>query len=279
MVNDEETIGKIKSYCLEKGSAYEARPFGEFPICYKVMGKIFAQLNPQKEFYKMTLKCDPEQALAYRDLYKGIIVRGYHCPLVQQPYWNTIDLNQFYDEELLWQMIDEAYREVAKKLKRKEKMQLLSLSEFEFRNCDGSNSEFAMLCKKMDSNLDQLVGTSFQGRDYDQYNQRDHIHNVIVVYKNMIPVGCGCFRMFDDNHAELKRIFVDPTCRGMGLGAEIVRRLEAVAKIKGYQWCILAIGEPLKAASCVYRSLGYKVISNYGLYVNMEHTICMGKKI
>jgi tRNA modification GTPase len=32
--------------------------------------------------------------------YPGKVVRGYHCPPVQQPYWNTIFLDDFPDEEL-----------------------------------------------------------------------------------------------------------------------------------------------------------------------------------
>ena len=31
--------------------------------------------------------------------YPKKVVRGYHCPPVQQPYWNTIFLNDFPDEE------------------------------------------------------------------------------------------------------------------------------------------------------------------------------------
>ncbi|OYP00848.1 GNAT family N-acetyltransferase, partial [Lachnotalea glycerini] len=80
-------------------------------------------------------------------------------------------------------------------------------------------------------------------------------------------------------HAELKRIFVEPSCQGVGLGSEIVRRLEAKAKIKGYQWCILETGELLQAASHVYQKLGYKVIPNYGQYVDMPESICMQRRI
>lgn len=39
------------------------------------------------------------------------VVRGYHCPSVQQPYWNTVYLDEFPDEDLL-DMIDLAYETV-----------------------------------------------------------------------------------------------------------------------------------------------------------------------
>ena len=38
-------------------------------------------------------------------------IRGYHCPSAQQPYWNTIYLDDFPDEELL-NVIDHAYETV-----------------------------------------------------------------------------------------------------------------------------------------------------------------------
>ena len=50
---------EIKAYCLSKPKAQETYPFGEVPICYKLGGKIFAQLYPRKEDYKITLKSRP----------------------------------------------------------------------------------------------------------------------------------------------------------------------------------------------------------------------------
>lgn len=279
MENNRNVIKRIEEYCLKKPSAYEARPFGRYPICYKVMGKIFAQLNPEEHFYKITLKSEPGKAYLYREIYPEVVVRGYHCPPVQQSYWNTIDLDEFIDMEMLFQMIDEAYDAVVSKLSKKEKRQLLALSELEFKDTDGDDPDFAMLCGRLDLSLDELVGKKFQRSQYDQYNQRDSIHDVIVAYQNGDPVACGAFKMYDEDHAELKRIFTDPSARNIGLGSELVRRLEAKAKIKGYKWCILETGKPLEAACHVYQKAGYQVIPNYGQYADMPNSICMERKI
>lgn len=98
---------QIKAYCLGKPWAYEDRPFGEVPVCYKVNGRIFAQLSPDR----LTVKCTAFSGQAFRQAYPGVVVRGYHCPPVQQPYWNTIDLAQFPPEDLPM-MIDHAYETV-----------------------------------------------------------------------------------------------------------------------------------------------------------------------
>ncbi|WMJ86030.1 GNAT family N-acetyltransferase [Anaerocolumna sp. MB42-C2] len=279
MENNPKVISAIKEYCLNHPGAYEARPFGEYPICYKVMGKIFAQFNAEEKFYKLTLKCEPEKANLYRQLYPNIIVRGYHCPPVQQPYWNTINLDVFFDMDMLYQMIDEAYDAVIHKFSKKAKSQLLNLSELEFKDTDGNDPDFAMLCGRLDQTLDELVGGRFQRSQYEQYNKRDSIHDVIVVYRNGEPIACGSFKMYDEDHAELKRIYVEASIRKVGLGAELVRRLEAKAKIKGYRWCILETGKPLEAAHRMYQKAGYKMIPNYGQYANMPDSICMERKI
>ena len=279
MENNKNIVRVIEEYCLNIPGAYETRPFGKYPICYKVMGKIFAQFYPEEKFYKITLKCEPEKAYLYRKLYPGIILRGYYCPPVQQPYWNTIDLDAFFDMEMLFDMIDEAYDTLITKLSKKSKAQLLAFSELEFKDTDGEDPDFAMLCNKLDCDLDEMVGKKFERSQYEQYNKRDSIHDVIVAYQKGKPVACGAFKMYDEGHAELKRIYTEPSNRNMGLGVEMIRRLEAKAKIIGYRWCILETGKPLEAACHVYKKTGYTVIPNYGQYVEMPNSICMKRKI
>lgn len=279
MKHNQSIIDGIKRYCMDKPGAYETRPFGTYPICYRVMGKIFAQLNPEEKFYKLTLKCEPEQADFYRQVYDGVVVRGYHCPPVQQPYWNTIDLYSFDDMEVLYQMIDEAYDALLKKFSKKLRGQLSVLSQLEFRVTDGKNADFALLCGKLDKFLDDAAGDKSQRYVYDQYNKRDNIHDVIVVYQNSIPIACGAFKMYDNESAELKRIYTDTSVRNRGIGSELIRRLEALAKIQGYRFFLLETGRSLQSANRMYKKAGYKEISNYGQYEDMYESICMVKKI
>ena len=119
----------IMAYCLSKHKAYEAYPFGDVPICYKLNNRIFAQLYPYEHDYKITLKCTADMGDFYRQMYPDIVVRGYHCPPVQQPYWNTIYLNSFPDDELL-NMIDLAYETVLYSFSKKVQSEILAdLSE------------------------------------------------------------------------------------------------------------------------------------------------------
>lgn len=243
------------------------------------MGKIFVQITVKENWNKMTVKCTPERGMEYRMMYPEIVVRGYHCPPAHQPYNNTVDLDKLTDRVVLSQMIDEAYDAVIAKLSRKDKLRLQQMANLEFAYTDGDNKEFAMLCGKLDQALDELVGAVFQRQQYNQYNQRDSIHDVIIVYKDSQPVACGSFKMYDNDHEELKRIYTDSSVRGLGVGIELVRRLEAAAKIKGFSYCILETGKPLIAAMHMYQKLGYKIIENYGQYADMPNSICMQRKI
>lgn len=117
------TIEEIKEYCKRKHKATEEFPFSDVPICYKLGGKIFAQLYPYEHDKKITLKCTAEAGQFYRMAYPEKVVRGYHCPPIQQPYWNTIYVDDFSDDELL-NMIDLAYDTVFAKLSKKEQKRI-----------------------------------------------------------------------------------------------------------------------------------------------------------
>lgn len=269
---------KIHNYCMKKPCTYESRPFGNYPICYRISGKIFGQLTSQEDWYKVTLKTNPEAADFYRNAYPGVVVRGYHCPPVQQPYWNTVSLSEV-SEELVYQMIDEAYDEVVKHLTKKEQKRITEKSKFSFVKTDGTNRDFVNMCAELDENLEELVGTKIQRSKYTQYNTLEKIKDVLVIYKEGIPVGSGGYRFYDDETIEIKRIYVDKLYRGLGLSKELVLRLEADARIKGYRFAILETGELLEAATSLYKKLGYKVIPNYGPYKDMPESLCMQKKL
>ncbi len=116
-------VEDLKKYCMEKQCVTEEYPFGTVPIYYKLNGKVFAQIYPYEHDYKITVKCTADAGQFYRMVYPGKIVRGYHCPAVQQPYWNTIYLDDFPDEELL-NMIDLAYGTVFSKFSTKEQKKI-----------------------------------------------------------------------------------------------------------------------------------------------------------
>ena len=108
---------------------------------------------------------------------------------------------------------------------------------------------------------------------------KDDIHDVIVAYDCKIPVGCTSFKKYDNECAEVKRVFIKKEYRGQGISNKLMELLEKSAKEKGFKYFILESGEPLVAAMALYRKIGYKVIPNYGQYKNMADSICMKKEL
>lgn len=133
-----------------------------------------------------------------------------------------------------------------------------------------------LLCHELDDFLNRLVGGEENRSQYLPLNSLQDIHEVIIAYDYDIPVGCVSFKRFEEDTAEVKRVFVKESYRGKGISKELMRLLEERAKEKGCSKLLLESGEPLTAAMGVYHSIGYAVIPNYGEYKCMKDSICMG---
>jgi len=115
------THKEIIDYCLKKSGAYLDYPFDPIYPVIKVKapsqekGRIFAQPFMLRGEPKVTLNCTPESAEFYRSVYPGSVVRGWHCPPVQQPHFNTINLDGSVPDDEIIRMIDHAYDVVVNK--------------------------------------------------------------------------------------------------------------------------------------------------------------------
>ena len=126
------TFDEIISYGLKKKNSYIDYPFGDTPTCVRLrVGNrtpIFVMLNEIRGNSIVTLSCEPMTGDFYRRLYPGKVVRGYHCPPVQQPHFNTVILDGTVPDDALKTMIDEAYEAVVKKLPKKLQQELVELT-------------------------------------------------------------------------------------------------------------------------------------------------------
>ena len=103
--------------------------------------------------------------------------------------------------------------------------------------------------------------------------------NVVILYLEEKAVGCGCFKKYDKNTIEIKRMFVSPEVRGMGLAQTILIELESWASSLGYSSSVLETLYKQKEAIALYQKTGYAIVENYEPYVGLENSICMRKQI
>ncbi len=63
--------------------------------------------------------------------------------------------------------------------------------------------------------------------------------SLVVAEIDDVPVACGAYRVVDDTTAEIRRMYVAQSARGMKVGAAIIAELEAVARANGMQRLLL----------------------------------------
>ena len=74
------------------------------------------------------------------------------------------------------------------------------------------------------------------------------------------PVGCGALKLRRDAPAELKRMWVAPEARGLGIGRRLLQALERHAREAGAAVLRLETNRALREAIALYRSTGYREV-------------------
>src|SRR5262245_33591197 len=78
---------------------------------------------------------------------------------------------------------------------------------------------------------------------FAQYNKIDSIKHVVVAYYKNEPAGCGAFKHYENDTVEVKRMYVEPGCRGNGIARAVLAELEMWAGELGFNSCILETGK------------------------------------
>jgi DNA-binding MarR family transcriptional regulator/GNAT superfamily N-acetyltransferase len=76
------------------------------------------------------------------------------------------------------------------------------------------------------------------------------------------PVGCGGLRCYG-NVGEIKRMWVDPSARGLGIGRRLLERLEQLGRRRGLRCLRLETNKALTEAQALYRSSGYRETARF----------------
>ena len=146
-----------------------------------------------------------------------------------------------------------------------------------FIRTSSDNPDFQTLVALLDADLKIRDGE--EHAFYAQFNKTVNLNHVIVCYVDDKPIGCGAFRKYDEQKAEIKRMFVQPDYRGHGIGLNIVKELELWAQELNYTACVLETGKKQPEAIRLYKKAGYTIIKSYGQYKNVENSVCMMKSI
>jgi len=133
-------IPQIEEMAVEMPGAYGDWPFGDTapwaPLWVRVKtptmtakGPIFCQLFELRGVPTVSFACDREHGELYRAMFPDVVVRGYHCPPVLQPFVNTMSLDGSVPDDVLLEMLDHAFEAVLAKLPKKHQREIEALVE------------------------------------------------------------------------------------------------------------------------------------------------------
>lgn len=100
----------------------------------------------------------------------------------------------------------------------------------------------------------------------------------VLAFSEGEAVGCGAVR-FEEDYAEVKRMYVKPTHQGLGIARLILGKLEALAKQAGFEMSRLETGIYQDAAIKLYERNGYVRRGTFGDYPETPYNIFYEKKI
>ena len=113
----------LRRHCLAQPEAVEEFPFTPEHSVFKVAGKMFALSALKRTPLQISVKCEPELALQFRDSYEAIVA-GWH---LNKRHWNTITCGGDCPDKLIRDMIEDSYDLVVDGLPKQKRERLRAL--------------------------------------------------------------------------------------------------------------------------------------------------------
>lgn len=111
----------------------------------------------------------------------------------------------------------------------------------------------------------------------------------VVAYRGAEPVGTGAWRErrlavlgvaeAPGACVEVKRMYVAPGARGLGVARRVLAHLEATAAAAGASVIVLETGTAQPEAIALYTSSGYEPVPGFGHYRDSPLSRCFGKRL
>ena len=144
---------------------------------------------------------------------------------------------------------------------------------------DGNDKAFRDFYLITEAYYSRIAGGEENRRQFIPYNLSSAVEDVLLVYQNNVPVACAGLKRYSDTDAEIKRVWVEPACRGRRIATLMMAILEDKAKAKGYRRTVLQTREIMKDAVRLYTKRGYQRTENYPPYDKLEGAVCFAQEL
>ena len=143
---------------------------------------------------------------------------------------------------------------------------LLRASSVEVAAADPHGSEarccleqyFAELASRFKAGFDREAGGASAVEDFVAPTGRLLIARLLAE-----PIGCGALRTLEPGIGEIKRMWVSPKVRGLGVGRRLLKELERSARKHRMRAVRLDTNESLSEAIRLYQAAGYREIERF----------------
>jgi DNA-binding MarR family transcriptional regulator/GNAT superfamily N-acetyltransferase len=143
---------------------------------------------------------------------------------------------------------------------------LLTCAAVEIRPVDPNHPDARQCFRAYFAELDSRSESGFDpdaGISAEPHELTPPAGCLLIAYLHAEPVGCGAVKHHHDAPSELKRMWVSPSARGLGLGRRLLEELETLAAESGASTTRLETNRSLVEAISLYRSAGYREVRAY----------------
>jgi DNA-binding MarR family transcriptional regulator/ribosomal protein S18 acetylase RimI-like enzyme len=143
---------------------------------------------------------------------------------------------------------------------------LLTSAMVETRRVDPADPAARFCVREYFTELDRRFRTGFDpGASISAYDDELRPPKGLLLLASLRDeaVGCGALKFHEDAPTELKRMWVSPSARGLGIGRRLLAELESEAAARGSRVLHLETNGSLTEAIALYRSSGYREVDAF----------------
>jgi DNA-binding MarR family transcriptional regulator/GNAT superfamily N-acetyltransferase len=270
-----EGIGAIDDHFLGRG-----RPMGESRLLWEIgidgadLRTLRARLSLDSGYLSRTLVSLERQGLA-------VVQTQLDDRRVRRACLTKAGLNERAELERLSDAVathvleplsDEQRHRLIAAMSEVERLLQPSLVRFAIEDPDSDSARwcfeqyFAELNKRFESGFDPAVSLSADTRELTAPEGA-----LIVARLRGDPIGCVALKFHKKSPAELKRMWVSPSARGLGLGRRLIDEAEKHARQCGVRVIHLETNRALHEAIVLYRRSGYVEVDAFNTEPYAHH--------
>jgi DNA-binding MarR family transcriptional regulator/N-acetylglutamate synthase-like GNAT family acetyltransferase len=270
-----ESIGAIDDHFLGRG-----RPMGESRLLWEIgvdgaeVRALRERLNLDSGYLSRTLAALERQELV-------VIVshpddrRVRRACLTQAGLDERAELERLSDavaERVLEPLGDQQRRKLVAAMSEVERLLRPSLVQFALEDPGSDDARwcfeqyFGELDKRFDAGFDPSLSLS---ADIDELTAPQGA--LLVARLHGSPIGCVALKFHKKSPAELKRMWVSPTARGMGVGRRLIVEAEKQARQNKARVIRLETNRTLREAISLYRQCGYVEVDAFSTEPYAHH--------